>query len=840
MLLLAFPALEGSVSCLGSGDWPLDPHEILLHPQDLEKLRVPAFGYVAIHRNSSSNNNSGGGGGTASTGRRTSGHRRPRSAIGRGKEAEKDNTRSARGEESGEPITFCRAIPDDSLAPGETRAPAWLLGAASVRPRQHLSVHRAPEVATGEGMSVLGAPAGSRQHSPSNFRVNLSFASEQRQLGERGKDTARSGYAASSNAHIKARSIARRVSGCMVGVRSLLAAEVLGETVVLRVVTISDTLAGDDAGSNTITDRDAVDADESPLQKNFLITSPSQVSFMGDDETGDCGSSPLPPRGGASSSLPLGAEQARHRRPSTGCGGEGREVWARRAPGLETALDELQDLVLLSVGGEGSGGSGSSSCWQDVLPAGIAVCGPSGVGKTLALDILTENLREAHGVHIIRHLGPQILAGVGRSSGGDGGGDVPGEKVASPLLGGPLGLSLAEARARAPSVIVLDELDALFDACGGGDEGGGADPLAEGVRANAALLELLDRASAMQGVTVLGATRRSPGGKGGAGWTELETGGGGGGGGGIADGAPLPSAFRKPGRFDRCVAVGPPTQAQRERILRVLLSPAEGAPGWELEPLEIAPAAGSPIDGAAARGGAEAELKGSRTSPVGSRGGRHLETPHAEARGGIEGARRSGRGSPESAEAGRRRGNENSVRGTGVTAAGTLAEWAKRLSSVTPGMVGGDLARLVRTARARSAQRRRTAEPFASPLPLNTLPLNTLSWQDAMGAVAVTVPRSLRGLDVASFGSSSGDGGGGGAPTWASVGGFSEAKRRLQRLVQWPWLHPEAFARMGVSAPAGALLYGPSGCGKSLVAQVLATECLANFLWVRSSELLSR
>ncbi|CAN0145597.1 unnamed protein product, partial [Hapterophycus canaliculatus] len=76
--------------------------------------------------------------------------------------------------------------------------------------------------------------------------------------------------------------------------------------------------------------------------------------------------------------------------------------------------------------------------------------------------------------------------------------------------------------------------------------------------------------------------------------------------------------------------------------------------------------------------------------------------------------------------------------------------------------------------------------------------------------------------------------------TWDSVGGFSEAKRRLQRLVQWPWLHPEAFARMGVSAPAGALLYGPSGCGKSLVAQVLAAECLANFLWVRSSELLSR
>lgn len=183
-------------------------------------------------------------------------------------------------------------------------------------------------------------------------------------------------------------------------------------------------------------------------------------------------------------------------------------------------------------------------------------------------------------------------------------------------------------------------------------------------------------------------------------------------------------------------------------------------------------------------------------------------------------------------------------------AAGVLSEWSKRLSSLTPGMVGGDLDRLVRTTRARSTQRRRgaghrglspsprTPAGGPSPPPPPQPPrLGVLAWQDAMGAVAVTVPRSLRGLDVASSGAS---GGGGGSPTWASVGGFSEAKRRLQRLVQWPWLHPEAFARMGVSAPAGALLHGPSGCGKSLVAQVLATECLANFLWVRSSELLSR
>lgn len=857
MLLLAFPASEGSLCCLGSGDWPLDPHEILLHPQDLEKLRVPAFGYVAIHRNTSSRSSN------SSTGR-GSGCRRPRSEIGRGREsAHGSPPRPAGGDENEEPITFCRAVPDDALSPGETRAPAWLLAAANVRPRQHLLVRRVPEVAGGGGASASGAPAGGRQHGPVGFRVGLSLASERR-LGETGQK----GCHAASGASVTSRAIARRVSGCMVGLGSLLAAEVLGETVVLQVVELSERLIDNDNDSgsngsngstnnnktttiNTTNSETAVDASVPPLPKHFVVTSPSQVALVEANVPGERSSSCLPRSGVAASPASPRGEQMRHRRPSARRGGLG-EVCARRAPGLEAVLTELQDLVLLSVGaGAGAGAGGRSLCsgprsyWKDVLPAGLVVCGPSGIGKTLALDILTEDLRETHSVHVIRLLGPQILAGVGQRGGGSGGGaggdgGAAGDKAASPLLQGPLGLSLAEARDRAPSVIVLDELDALFDACGGsGDEGGGwggADPLGEGVRANAALLEMLDRASVTEGVTVLGATRRSPGGKGGAGWMGLETGGGSGVGGG--DGAALPAAFRKPGRFDRCVTVAPPTQAQREIILRVILSShAGGGLGWQLEPLGIAPSAESPADEATPGGVVEPEE--SSTPVAVTQGSRRSGTPDEGARGSRGDGRRSDRESPKRAEHERRTGHKIKTREAGAAeAGGALAEWAERLSSVTPGMVGGDLERLVRTARARSAQRRRSSEGRGA------LPPNTLHWQDAMAAVAATVPRSLRGLDVASSGSGGGGGGegrgGGSAPTWASVGGFSEAKHRLQRLVQWPWLHPEAFARMGVSAPAGALLYGPSGCGKSLVAQVLATECLANFLWVRSSELLSR
>ncbi|CAM9597507.1 unnamed protein product [Choristocarpus tenellus] len=165
-----------------------------------------------------------------------------------------------------------------------------------------------------------------------------------------------------------------------------------------------------------------------------------------------------------------------------------------------------------------------------------------------------------------------------------------------------------------------------------------------------------------------------------------------------------------------------------------------------------------------------------------------------------------------------------------------LVTWAERLSILTPGFVGGDLTRLIEAARAhafRRRQRERGVEVVSAQDSETTVPPlgPMLLWTDALMAVAEIVPRSLLGVEVSSSRRDL---------TWEAVGGYGVAKDRLQRLVQWPWQHPEAFARMGISAPSGALLYGPSGCGKSLFAQVLASECLANFVWVRSSELFSR
>ena len=75
---------------------------------------------------------------------------------------------------------------------------------------------------------------------------------------------------------------------------------------------------------------------------------------------------------------------------------------------------------------------------------------------------------------------------------------------------------------------------------------------------------------------------------------------------------------------------------------------------------------------------------------------------------------------------------------------------------------------------------------------------------------------------------------------WDDVGGQEETKRRLKEAVDWPLRHPEAFARMGIRAPRGVLLYGPPGCSKTLMAKALATETQLNFIAVKGPELFSK
>lgn len=76
--------------------------------------------------------------------------------------------------------------------------------------------------------------------------------------------------------------------------------------------------------------------------------------------------------------------------------------------------------------------------------------------------------------------------------------------------------------------------------------------------------------------------------------------------------------------------------------------------------------------------------------------------------------------------------------------------------------------------------------------------------------------------------------------TWDDIGALDEVRDELSLAILQPIAHPERFAALGLSMPAGVLLYGPPGCGKTLLAKAIAHESGANFISIKGPELLDK
>eukprot|EP00189_Rhodosorus_marinus_P009225 CAMPEP_0184753644 /NCGR_PEP_ID=MMETSP0315-20130426/44207_1 /TAXON_ID=101924 /ORGANISM="Rhodosorus marinus, Strain UTEX LB 2760" /LENGTH=711 /DNA_ID=CAMNT_0027233029 /DNA_START=314 /DNA_END=2449 /DNA_ORIENTATION=+ len=76
--------------------------------------------------------------------------------------------------------------------------------------------------------------------------------------------------------------------------------------------------------------------------------------------------------------------------------------------------------------------------------------------------------------------------------------------------------------------------------------------------------------------------------------------------------------------------------------------------------------------------------------------------------------------------------------------------------------------------------------------------------------------------------------------TWADVGALEELRADLITAVVEPIRNPGRFVALGLTSPAGVLLYGPPGCGKTLLAKAVACESSANFISVKGPELLNK
>jgi transitional endoplasmic reticulum ATPase len=154
----------------------------------------------------------------------------------------------------------------------------------------------------------------------------------------------------------------------------------------------------------------------------------------------------------------------------------------------------------------------------------------------------------------------------------------------------------------------------------------------------------------------------------------------------------------------------------------------------------------------------------------------------------------------------------------------------ERLSAVTHGFVGADLAALAREA---AMQALRRALPHVDPetgdIPADILTNLYVTQADFDMALAEVSPSALREVLVEK-------------PNvkWDDVGGLAKVKMQLREAVEAPLRHPEVFEEMGIRSPKGVLLFGPPGTGKTLLAKAVATESEANFISVRGPEIFNK
>jgi transitional endoplasmic reticulum ATPase len=154
----------------------------------------------------------------------------------------------------------------------------------------------------------------------------------------------------------------------------------------------------------------------------------------------------------------------------------------------------------------------------------------------------------------------------------------------------------------------------------------------------------------------------------------------------------------------------------------------------------------------------------------------------------------------------------------------------KRLSDVTHGYTGADIASLCREA-AMKALRRYIPEINLEEerIPPEILEKMVVKMDDFLSAYREITPTAMREVYVE-------------VPQvrWDEVGGLKEVKQELMESVEWPLKKPEVFSKMGIKPPRGILLYGPPGCGKTLLARAVATESEANFISIKGPEIFSK
>ncbi len=154
----------------------------------------------------------------------------------------------------------------------------------------------------------------------------------------------------------------------------------------------------------------------------------------------------------------------------------------------------------------------------------------------------------------------------------------------------------------------------------------------------------------------------------------------------------------------------------------------------------------------------------------------------------------------------------------------------KELARTTHGFVGADLAALSREAAIEAVRRiMPQLDLEARTIPAEVLETLSVERDDFIAALKRVQPSAMREVmvQVPDVG-------------WDDIGGVDDVQDKLKEGVELPLKNPDAFHRLGIRPAKGFLLYGPPGTGKTLLAKAVAKEAEANFISIKSSDLLSK
>jgi transitional endoplasmic reticulum ATPase len=154
----------------------------------------------------------------------------------------------------------------------------------------------------------------------------------------------------------------------------------------------------------------------------------------------------------------------------------------------------------------------------------------------------------------------------------------------------------------------------------------------------------------------------------------------------------------------------------------------------------------------------------------------------------------------------------------------------QELARTTHGFVGADIAALAREAAIEAVRRiMPRIDLEARTIPPEVLESLSVTREDFIDALKRVQPSAMREVmvQVPDIG-------------WADIGGLDDAQMKLKEGIELPLRNPEAFHRLGIRPAKGFLLYGPPGTGKTLLAKAVAKEAEANFISIKSSDLLSK